>query len=139
MDEDTLLLEFSLGQEHSYGWVVESAAVRGFELPPGAEIEKVARRLYDVLLARNRHRDDETLQQRRIQEAEQTFKQLAALPDKAYKPLHALFLIELGQRDAALREFEQLAAADPSDRASFRPGVFSHKYRINVYDSYQNK
>ena len=55
-------------------------------------------------------------QQGRNQQAEQTFKQLAALPDKAYKPLHALFLIELGQRDAALQEFERLSAADPSDR-----------------------
>ena len=56
------------------------------------------------------------LQQGRNQQAEQTFKQLAALPDKAYKPLHALLLIQLGHPDAALREFEVLASADPSDR-----------------------
>lgn len=56
------------------------------------------------------------IQQGMNQQAEQTFKQLAASPDKTYKPLHALFLWEFGQRDAALREFERLAAADPSDR-----------------------
>jgi putative PEP-CTERM system TPR-repeat lipoprotein len=56
------------------------------------------------------------LQQGRSQQAEQTFKQLSALPDKAYKPLHGLLLWQLGQRDAAVREFEVVAAADPSDR-----------------------
>jgi putative PEP-CTERM system TPR-repeat lipoprotein len=50
------------------------------------------------------------------QQAEETFRQLAALPDKTYKPLHALFLWEFNQRDAAMRELERLAAADPSDR-----------------------
>jgi putative PEP-CTERM system TPR-repeat lipoprotein len=56
------------------------------------------------------------IQQGKNQQAEQTFKQLAALPDKSYRPLHALFLWEFDQRDAAVREFERIAAADPSDR-----------------------
>jgi CHAT domain-containing protein/Tfp pilus assembly protein PilF len=66
LDADTLLLEFSLGQEHSYGWVAGTASLRGFQLPPAGDIEKLARRLYDVLLARNRHPDAETLEQRRV-------------------------------------------------------------------------
>ncbi len=80
LDADTMLLEFSLGEERSYGWVAGPASVRGFELPARAEIEKIARRLYDVLLARNRHPDAETLPQRRIRLAQMDgeFERLAA-------------------------------------------------------------
>ena len=52
----------------------------------------------------------------RLDEAEQTYRQLAALPGKEYKPLHALFLYWKGQRDGALAEFENLAKEDPNDR-----------------------
>src|ERR1051326_2559651 len=53
---------------------------------------------------------------KRMDEAERTFKQLSALPEKAYKPVHALFLFNFGKREAALPEFEALAKADPADR-----------------------
>src|ERR1051325_2037635 len=49
-------------------------------------------------------------------EAEQIYKQLAALPEKAYKPVHAMFLYRYGKRDAALSEYEHLAKLDPKDR-----------------------
>jgi CHAT domain-containing protein/tetratricopeptide (TPR) repeat protein len=80
LDDDTLLLEFSLGQEHSYGWVAGTSSLRGFQLPPAGDIEKLARRLYDVLLARNRHPDAETLEQRRVRfiRMDAEFERLAA-------------------------------------------------------------
>ncbi len=53
---------------------------------------------------------------RRMDEAERTLKQLAALPEKAYKPLHAIFLYQIGKRDAALAEFEALVKSAPDDR-----------------------
>ncbi len=52
----------------------------------------------------------------RMQEAEQTYRQLSALSDPQFKPLHALFLYKTGKRDDALREFEKLARDDPNDR-----------------------
>ena len=51
----------------------------------------------------------------RADEADQTYQRVAALPDKRYHPAHAAFLFERGQYDAALKEFEQLAAQDPKD------------------------
>ncbi len=48
--------------------------------------------------------------------ADQTFQQLSALPDKRYKPAHALFLFQSGKREGALAEFEKLAKEDPADR-----------------------
>ena len=50
------------------------------------------------------------------QQADETYKQLAALPEKRYKAIHALFLFQSGKRDEAVAEFEEIARADPNDR-----------------------
>ncbi len=55
LDPDTLLLEFSLGREHSYAWLVSQDGVASAELPPGARIEALAHDLYEGLNARNRN------------------------------------------------------------------------------------
>ena len=52
----------------------------------------------------------------RKDEAGAVFKQIAGLPEKSYKPVYAIFLLETGQRDAAIAELERLAKEDPSDR-----------------------
>ncbi len=46
LDPQTLLLEYSLGEERSFLWAVDTGAVASFELPPRAEIEAAARRVY---------------------------------------------------------------------------------------------
>ena len=56
--------------------------------------------------------------QKRMDEAERTYSQLAALPGKAYQPLHAIFLYQSGKREAAVVELEKLYKADPKDRAA---------------------
>lgn len=53
LDPDTVLLEYSLGEERSYVWTVTSSSSITHELPKRAEIETAARRLYDLLNARN--------------------------------------------------------------------------------------
>lgn len=52
----------------------------------------------------------------RIDEAEPVYKQLANLPDKAYRTMHAVFLYQTGKREAAVAELEARAKADPGDR-----------------------
>ncbi len=49
LDEDTLLLEFALGAESSYVWVVTRTTLKEYKLPGRAEIEKAASELQDVL------------------------------------------------------------------------------------------
>jgi CHAT domain-containing protein/uncharacterized protein HemY len=49
LDDDTLLLEYALGEEHSYLWAVTPTRLKSYELPRRAEIEKAARPLYDLL------------------------------------------------------------------------------------------
>jgi putative PEP-CTERM system TPR-repeat lipoprotein len=54
----------------------------------------------------------------RKDEAGPVFKQIAGLPDKSYQPVYAIFLLETGQRDAAIAELERLAKEDSSDRTA---------------------
>jgi CHAT domain-containing protein/Tfp pilus assembly protein PilF len=53
LDERTVLLHFSLGQSHSWLWAVTPQQIVSVELPARAEIETVARSLYDALSARH--------------------------------------------------------------------------------------
>jgi tetratricopeptide (TPR) repeat protein len=47
LDEDTLLLEYALGEQRSYLWLVSQRSIDSYELPPRAEVEAAARRVYD--------------------------------------------------------------------------------------------
>jgi CHAT domain-containing protein/Tfp pilus assembly protein PilF len=51
LDPDTLLLEFSLGAEHSYLWAATQTSLNSYELPSRAEIEKATRKVRDLILA----------------------------------------------------------------------------------------
>jgi CHAT domain-containing protein len=48
-DDQTLLLEYSVGQNRSYLWAVTRTQISSYELPGRAEIEKLAFRLHDLL------------------------------------------------------------------------------------------
>jgi CHAT domain-containing protein len=52
LDEDTLLLEYALGEKRSYLWLVSQRSIDSYELPPRAELEAAARRVYELLTAR---------------------------------------------------------------------------------------
>jgi len=52
LDEDTLLLEYALGEKRSYLWLVSQRSIDSYELPPRAEVEAAARRVYELGAAR---------------------------------------------------------------------------------------
>ncbi|HSM87195.1 MAG TPA: CHAT domain-containing protein [Candidatus Limnocylindrales bacterium] len=52
LDSNTLLLEYSLGEQRSYLFAVGADSLRAFELPGRRRIESVARRLHQQLTAR---------------------------------------------------------------------------------------
>jgi tetratricopeptide (TPR) repeat protein len=64
LDDSTLLLEYALGEERSYLFLVSPSSLQTFTLPPRAEIEARARRVYDLLSSRAPDSRDETPQQR---------------------------------------------------------------------------
>jgi CHAT domain-containing protein/predicted negative regulator of RcsB-dependent stress response len=51
-DDDTILLEFSLGDECSYLWAVSDAEIASYRLPGRATIEALAHKVYDLLTVR---------------------------------------------------------------------------------------
>lgn len=51
LDDDTLLLEFALGDQRSYVWAVTATELHGYVLPPRSEIERTARRLAELLMS----------------------------------------------------------------------------------------
>ncbi len=77
LDNDTLLLEYALGGERSFLWVVSTSAVKSYVLPTRATIEELARRVYSLLTERNRRPAAETAQQRqqRVVRAEQQYQE----------------------------------------------------------------
>jgi CHAT domain-containing protein len=49
LDERTVLLEYALGDQRSYVWVVGADSLTGHELPPRARIDALARRVHGAL------------------------------------------------------------------------------------------
>jgi CHAT domain-containing protein/Tfp pilus assembly protein PilF len=80
LDSDTLLLEYSLGEERSYVFAVTPTSLTSYELPRRAEIEGMARQVYEQLTARNRTLKGETESQRkaRLTKAEAEYSEAAA-------------------------------------------------------------
>jgi CHAT domain-containing protein/Tfp pilus assembly protein PilF len=52
LDPDSVLLEYSLGEERSYLWAVTTSGLRTFELPGRPELERVARAAHAELSTR---------------------------------------------------------------------------------------
>src|SRR6185503_10572963 len=48
-DDQTVLLEFSLGSEKSYLWAVTRSGIRSYELPNEGTIDPLARRVHKLL------------------------------------------------------------------------------------------
>ena len=49
LDDETVLLMYSLGRKSSYGWAVTSATFQSFQLPPRDEVERVARQVAESI------------------------------------------------------------------------------------------
>jgi CHAT domain-containing protein len=65
IDDQTVLLEYFLGQERSYLWAVTTKSFSSYELPKREVIEAAARRIHELLTARNRRVRFETVDERR--------------------------------------------------------------------------
>jgi CHAT domain-containing protein len=80
LDGETMLLEYALTPERSYLWAVTAASIQSYRLPPRAAIEAAARRVYDLMTARNQRQESETEEQRkaRIAQADAQFPEASA-------------------------------------------------------------
>ncbi|HEU4870837.1 MAG TPA: CHAT domain-containing tetratricopeptide repeat protein [Pyrinomonadaceae bacterium] len=55
LDGETLLLEYSLGEQRSFLWAVTPDSIKTYVLPNRAVIEPLARRVYELLTTRNQN------------------------------------------------------------------------------------
>ena len=53
LDKDSVLLQYSLGEERSYLWLVTPTSLTTYELPKGEEIEKIAKKFHTALSKRS--------------------------------------------------------------------------------------
>ncbi|WP_333455707.1 CHAT domain-containing protein [Microcoleus sp. Pol10D4] len=51
LDDQTILLQYSLGKERSYLWAVTKNSITAYELPKAADIETIARKFRDAVTA----------------------------------------------------------------------------------------
>jgi CHAT domain-containing protein len=90
LDQGTMLLEYSLGEERSYVWAVTQNSLKTYELPKRAQIEKAARRVYDLLTARSQSKageDAQTKQERIAQADSQLMNASAELSQMVLGPI----------------------------------------------------
>jgi len=80
LDSDSVLFEYLLGEKRSYLWTVTPNSVNSYELPSRSVIEAAARKVYELLTARNRIFKGETDQERdhRLAKAEAEYPAAAA-------------------------------------------------------------
>jgi len=131
LDPDTLLLEYSLGDDASYLFVVSHTSITSYELPKRSEIEAATRRAYELLTApQPRPGETEAKLQARIKEANASYwPQAAALSQMLLGPAAS----QLGSKrllivaDGALQylPFGALPVPDPKASTSPRLGFDS--------------
>ncbi len=120
LDKETLLLEYRLGEERSFVWAVTPTTINIYQLPGRAEVEKVARRFYEQLTARNEHPQGESVPRRRVRlaQAEAEYAQTAAqmsrtllVPVALHLKAKRLFIVS----DGALQYVPFAALPEPDD------------------------
>ncbi|MBD2222359.1 tetratricopeptide repeat protein [Calothrix sp. FACHB-1219] len=106
LDQDTLLLQYSLGEERSFLWAVTSTSMQVYTLPPRQEIEKVATRFHSSL-------QQETAGEFAIEEA-QNLSKLILAPVANQLPGKRLVIVA----DGGLQTIPFAALADVNERGT---------------------
>ena len=131
-DNETMLLEYSLGEERSYLWAVTPTSFSSYELPSRAVIEAVARRCYELLTARNTPVKFETADEKRerVRKADAEYPSAAAaLSEILLGPVAAQLK---GKRllvvpDGALEYLPFAALTIPRKTSTFVPLMVDHE------------
>ncbi len=134
LDNDTLLLEYSLGEEKSYLWAVTSSSLKSFELPRRAEIEKSAREVYQLLTSRNQQIKFETAAEKslRIEKADKAFVEAASrLSQMLLGPVAGLLgssrLLIVGDGVLDYVPFAALPIVDGKSGGKYQPLIVEHE------------
>lgn len=146
LDADTALVEYALGSERSYAFVLTATTFDAYELPKASEIDEAAREVYALLTARYpASKETAAAYKRRVAAADARFEESAAkLSRMVLAPLAArlgkkrLLVVADGALQyvpfAALHEPESLEVGGhgsveegKAEAASYRPLIFNHE------------
>jgi CHAT domain-containing protein/Tfp pilus assembly protein PilF len=127
LDSNTLLLEYSLGEERSYVWAVSDNSLKLYALPKRAEIEAAARRVYDLLTSRNRPvnktAEDENPTEKRFMQAAKKLSEMVIGPVARLLPGKRLLIVS----DGALQYIPFSALPTPGSRTDEVPLIVNHE------------
>ena len=131
LDPNTLLLEYSLGDERSYLWLVSQDSLKTYELPKRDQIQTLAKKIYESLTARSVVRSMESPAQRqdRIAQADTASQQTA---EELSRVIVGPATSELGTKrilvvaDGALQYVPFTALTDPQSSQA-KPLIFAHE------------
>lgn len=89
LEDDTLLLEYAMGDQRSYLWAVTKDEMTAYELPGRKEIEDAARSVYELLTARRRQPGEAAAQysERVARADEEYWRQASALSNLLLEPV----------------------------------------------------
>jgi len=89
LDDQTVLLEYALGSERSYLWMVTPTSLESFELPQQSKIEDTARRVYKLLTARQPLAGDTVqIYQNRVADSDKLYwKEASSLSEMLLRPV----------------------------------------------------
>ena len=132
LDNESIVLEYALGDDRSYVWAVTSAGLTTYELPSRKQIEDSARNLYSKIVAQQMVQGESVQQfsERREKATQSIGADTAQLSKLVLGPLAG----KLGNKrllivlDGALQYIPFTALDDPdSDKNSPKPLVFTHE------------
>ena len=134
LDSETLLLEYSLGEERSFLWAITQDSISTFELPKRQDVEAAARKVYELVTERNRVVKDETLAQRRLRVArsdEEYQRAASVLSDMLLQPavsqLKGKRLLFVGDGVLQYVPFASLPVPTAGPASSYRPLILDHE------------
>ncbi len=131
LDANSLLLEYALGEERSYVWVVTTDSLKTYQLPKRDEIEKVARQVSDSLVARSVVKSVEMPVQRRSRIAAAD-AELEQASNELSRMILAPAAADFGKKrvivvaDGAL-QYVPFAALSLANGGAYRPLVLTHE------------
>jgi CHAT domain-containing protein len=134
LDPETLLLEYALGEEKSFVWLVSSNSMASFELPNRKQIESTASRFYDALVERNNVRGvvNEVDWKRKVFQADATAEKTAEelghiLLDVLYPRLGQKRLVVVTEGSLQLVPFSSLLTSRGSEGSGSVPLFINHE------------
>ncbi|HLJ86941.1 MAG TPA: CHAT domain-containing protein [Candidatus Angelobacter sp.] len=123
LDEDTLLLEYSLGEDRSHVFAVTRESIAVFDLPRRTEIDGIARHVYSLLTERDAQekKDIEEQREANLRKATLELNRMVLDPIAALLPGKKLLMVS----DGALRYIPFAVLPDPNLPA--QPLLINHE------------